>query len=91
MFRTKSGCEYRGEYRNGLINGTGIFTREDGSVIHTGHWRDGKPVAVAANSSDNLSPKYSKSVENEGRTLTPGSLKLKTADGRGPAATNWNS
>lgn len=43
-YTTPDGRKYVGEYKNNKRHGQGTYTRADGSIIHSGMWKDGKPV-----------------------------------------------
>ena len=47
MKKTKlypNGAKYVGEYKDGKRNGKGIHSNEDGTIFHSGLWKDDEPV-----------------------------------------------
>ena len=43
-YTCSDGGKYVGEWKSGLMNGQGTATNSDGIILHSGLWKDGKPV-----------------------------------------------
>ena len=44
IYTWADGKMYEGEWKSGLMNGQGTATNSDGIILHSGLWKDGKPV-----------------------------------------------